>query len=379
MQLVKERRHLPCSGTTQRMTQRNRSTIWIYPVHAQTKRLDRPACLTGKGLVDLVHTHVILTNASLGQRRWDGVGRTHAHDVGWNAHDTVRSPYADDGQSTTLGFGAAHHEDGRGTIGELAGISGCRAAGWIECGAELGQSLDGRAWTDSIVFGNDGAIGQRYRDNLVAKSTSRLRDMGPPVRFSSKSIQRLSVHPVLFDDVLTGNAHGYQTVRGILISQLFLLPLDLIPIYIRRGHAIHRMGAHTFDAATDADFNLSRCDGVGDVGAGLQTRGALPIGSREADRVREAGGQLRHSRSSRSRGWGQDVANAHIFHCRGFDESGGVGVACVGPVPKQHASEDGGQEGRGRRCREGSSTGSAERSSDGADDNDVSRRLLAAR
>lgn len=79
------------------------------------------------------------------------------------------------------------------------------------------------------------------------------------------------------------------------------------------------MCRHALDTSTDANLNHAGLDLVGDVDAGLQARGALPVEGAHGDGVGEAGDQAGGAHLGGAAAGGEDGADANVLDQGGVD------------------------------------------------------------
>jgi hypothetical protein len=95
----KTRRRLSCARRSQRMSQRNPSSICIHLVLANLEMLDGHDILNGKRLVDPVEIYGVKGEMSGLEDAGDGKCWTDTHDRGRDADDKRGDQLAEDGEA----------------------------------------------------------------------------------------------------------------------------------------------------------------------------------------------------------------------------------------------------------------------------------------
>ena len=178
------------------------------------------------------------------------------------------------------------------SVSDLAGVAaGGGGSPLREGNADLAQALRGGARADAVVLGEGDLLplalgvldpGLDGHD-LVGEQTGFLGALGALEALGGVLVHLLAGHAEVSADVLARPAHGLHAVRGLLRLLGHLLVKGLIQRVTTN--------AHLLGAESNADLDGPAADGVGDVGNGLEARGAEAVQAGAAGCVGEAGGE----------------------------------------------------------------------------------------
>lgn len=319
-QLRQQRANLPSTGHTQRVTESNSTTLGVHLLEGDTQLLDAIDALGGKRLVDLPDIDIIVLEARLLHDDRDGGRGADAHEERGDTDDAGLDELADDGLAEALGGAALHQQDGGGTVGDLAGVAGVDAAVLCERSADLAERLGRDALADAVIAGNGNLLlllrlGIRplglNRRNLLIEETSLLRLNGLGIRRRSEDILLGARDALRLRHLLRQHAHGHLAISRLLVR------LEVL------GELRHGVGAivqrHALRARADADLDHTRADGVCNVDAGLQARGALAVETLCGRGDGEAGGEGGGAELGCATAGGQDGADGDVLDEGGVD------------------------------------------------------------
>jgi hypothetical protein len=150
-ELEGEVQHEPRTGHADRVAEGDGATVDVHLLRVEAELLGRGQPDRGEGLVDLDEVEVGGRDALLLAGARDGVGRLLLQaGVGAGDH-TVGADLGDPGQAQLLRLGLAHHDDGRGPVGDLRGGTGRDGAVLGEGRAQAGERLGRRVAPDALV------------------------------------------------------------------------------------------------------------------------------------------------------------------------------------------------------------------------------------
>src|SRR5438445_8157016 len=172
LQIVDERRHDPCTGLTERVTERDRATVRVQLVR---ERVDADVVahrkhLSGERFVQLDDVDVTDLHVRLRERLLDGLDRADAHDAWVESGYPGRDDAHERRDAERLGLVLAHHHDGSGSVVQRARVPGRYASTLrTEHRLELLELLERRARARAVVLVDDGAVFLRERNDLASE------------------------------------------------------------------------------------------------------------------------------------------------------------------------------------------------------------------
>jgi hypothetical protein len=205
------------------------TTAGVELVHVELEGLGAIESLASEGLVDLKDVDVTNRKLNTVEELGDGDSGSDTHDAGRNTGRDDLADLADDGKAVLDGNGAAGKDKGSSAVGQLRGVTGGGGAVSLESRLDAGQGLGSDTVTGAVVAVDGLAVDDNGGD-LRVELAALLSGLRLLVRASGKGIQRgtgevvpTSQTPFLFrllfadslsSNVLIGEAHGDETVRG---------------------------------------------------------------------------------------------------------------------------------------------------------------------
>lgn len=290
--LTKHRTDLACSRRTQRVTQGDSASPRVNLSMVQAKVVQTVHGHGRKGLVDLEDVDVLLAEAELGQQLGDRGRGANTHNARRDTSNSGAAELGDDRLVELDGLGAAHEEDGRTAVGDLAGVAaGGAVAELRERRTDLVQGLGRSPVPNALVAGDSHLLDLAGLgvldlggdgDDFLIEPAGLLCDLRATEGLSRVGILRLARDVEVRPDVLRRLAHGLHAIRRLLVLQHLVVE--------RLGEAV-ATGRHELCAQGNADVDRAQGDLIGDVLHGLQTRRAEAVDRGATGRVRDASGQ----------------------------------------------------------------------------------------
>lgn len=269
--LVKKSGGHTSTGSSERVTQSDRSSVNVNVVPGQAELLDAVGSLGGKGLVNLPQIDVLHVQASALDSSRDGSSRTDTHDVGSNTCNVEGLEVGDDRHAQLLGLASLHDQDCGGSIGNLRGVSGGGGTSLLKGSLQLTQALHLGTGAHTAVGIEDDFLESAgllvldlspHWDDLVLEAAGLDGVGGAGVRANGELILLLAGDVELFGDVLGGDSHRHHAVLSLLVHEHTGVGGEAL----LKGHSGHVLDTHCQTNVIIASF-----DGSGDRSDSLQT------------------------------------------------------------------------------------------------------------
>ena len=259
------------------MTQGNRAAIDVHLAHVGVVDLGPREDDRGEGFVDFDDIEILHRHLRLLQDQLRRIDRAVEQVVGVRADADVGDDAGARLEAEGLRLFLAHPEDGRGTIGNLRGVTGGGRAAFLQ-GSQAGQAFQrGRARAlvtgdhtglagGLAIFAEDGSFD---RQDFAVEMTGFPGGGGLALRFKGEEVDVFALEATLLDHALDA---------GELLARHVIRPAFRVEV-AGAAHDVHAQAdtAHGFNTAGDADIERAALDHGGDHGVGLLGRTALRI------------------------------------------------------------------------------------------------------
>ena len=302
------------------MTKGDSTALGVDLLLGNTELVGAPEALGRERLVDLVDVDVVLVDARKLKHLGDGLPGTDAHEQGLDADDGRGNELAEDGLAELLGRGALHEQDGGGTVRNLRGVSGVDGAVLGEGGADLAERLGGDAVADAVVAVDKDLLGLAglgvlelglERQDLLLEETLLLGLDGLLEGRGGEGVLVLAADALVLGHVLGEDTHGHLAVGGLGVALEEVRELgDCLGAVV---------GGHGLDTGADTDLDHAGADLVGDVDAGLETRGALAVEGVDGGGLGETGDESGGAHLGGATAGGEDGADLDVLDEGGVD------------------------------------------------------------
>jgi hypothetical protein len=197
--------------------------VQLFPWDSQS--VDGVEGLRSEGLVNFEDVNILDGKASLLESGRDSNSGANSHDLRRATSHSKTKNSALNLKSKFLGNISSGKKNSCSTISDLAGVSSGDTTTLLESALELGETLNGGVFTDTIILinnnlrlisilvFNDSFIGS----DLLGEPAILLSGSSLLVALSSQLVLFLAGYLVLFSDILSGHAHVHQAVAGSLI------------------------------------------------------------------------------------------------------------------------------------------------------------------
>jgi hypothetical protein len=218
------------SGTSERMTERNRSTIDVDRIRIETEVIDRRLRHRRKRFVDLVQVELAKRNAELRLQRFECRNRTTRELQ--RTDDTRGATEVASENRPALGFGnrPRGHDDHRATVADLRTGDSGEHAGTIERSLQSGDLVGGEA-IGLFIVPNDRRLTLALRNldlsDLRIERTMMLSGECLLVAPNRESVHLLTSEAELPRPCFGGHAHRHAIAGGVLEAVRHRCPLQV--------------------------------------------------------------------------------------------------------------------------------------------------------